>query len=55
MKPKNFPARKLARQKRAGLAVTAAALTAAQGQRSKKTPRDSWSPERSFRRRGRVS
>ena len=55
MKPSNFPARKLQRQKRAGLAVSDARIAAARGQRSKKTPRDSWSSERMFRRRGKVA
>lgn len=53
--PKNFPARKLQRQKRAGQPITDAQIAAARGVRTKKTPRDAWSPERSYRRRGRVS
>lgn len=54
MKPINFPARKLARQKRAGHAVSDAQIALARGQRSKKTPQDTWSPERRLRRRGRI-
>lgn len=54
MKPANFPARKLLRRKRAGERLTDAEIDMARGQRSKKTPRETWSAERSYRRRGRV-
>lgn len=41
MKPRNFPARKLARQKRAGHPVSDAAIAAARGVRTKKDRRTS--------------
>lgn len=56
MKPKNFPARKLLRRANAqGIRLGSVAIEAARGQRSKKTPRVLWSPERNMRRRGKVT
>ncbi len=55
MKPRNFPARKLERQQKAGQTISDAQIATARGQRSKKTPRENWSPDRSLRRRGRVA